>query len=110
VGSGHEQWFYRVTEPDFRVVSATVRPEGREFVVEFTADNAGAGKISVTVEALRGSPTGGTAFDTAEVQLLVGQGAETKGLIRCSFRPQKLVLDRMYETIDVDRSNNEYRF
>src|SRR5438552_654942 len=35
----YEQWFYRVTMPDFQITSATMRQEGREYIVEFTAGN-----------------------------------------------------------------------
>jgi len=106
----YEQWFYRVALPDFQIASATMRQKGSEYVVEFTASNLGEGQMAVTVEAIAGNEREVASFHSTSVQIRVAQGQETKGVIRCSFKPERLVLDRMYEVIDAERRNNEYRF
>jgi hypothetical protein len=106
----YEQWFYRVTIPDFQIASAIVRREGDQYIVEFTASNVGEGRMPVTVEAIAGQEREAAGFRSASVQVIIEHGQETKGILRCPFKPEKLVLDRMHEVIDVERGNNEYRF
>lgn len=103
----YEQWFERVTLPDFRIESAVVRREGNEFVVEFTVENLGEGKMPVTLEALASDDDAQTRTQGARV--LAEQGKKVRGSIRCAFKPQRLVLDRMHDVIDAERSNNEVR-
>jgi hypothetical protein len=106
----YEQWFDRITIPDFQVAATSVRPEGAEYVVEFTAANLGEGKMLVSVEAMAGDGSSESDLRAAAIRLWVEPGKEAKGAIRCAFRPQRLILDRTREVIDSDRSNNEFRF
>lgn len=106
----YEQWFYRVTMPDFQIASAKLRQAGNEYVIEFKASNLGSGQMLVTVEAITGDEREAASFHSTSVQIKVAQGQETKGVIRCSFKPERLMLDRMHEVIDTERRNNEYRF
>lgn len=106
----YEQWFDRVTVPDFQITSATVRQEGDEYLVEFSADNLGEGEMTVTVAAVAGGESGGEDVRAASVGVVVRRGEATKGVIRSAFRPGKLVLDPGVEIIDADRGNNEFNF
>ena len=105
----YEEWFEKITIPDFHLVKAAVRQEGTGFVVEFTAENVGEGKMPVTVEAFSGKDDDDPAFKSAGVQVVIEPGKETKGEIRCPFKPEKVVLDRMYEVIDFERGNNQVK-
>src|SRR5262249_14749874 len=102
--------FYNITIPDYHLISANVRQEGDEYVVEFAADNLGEGQMPITIEAVAGKEDDESNFKTASTRVMIVQGKETKGVIRCSFKPEKVVLDRMYEVIDFDRGNNEIKF
>ena len=104
-----DEWFSRVITPDFRVVTASKRAEGKEWVVDFTASNIGEGKMPVLVEGVRGKEDK-AEFQSCGVTVWAAAGKETKGSIRCGFDPEKVVLDRLYETIDFDRTNNVFAF
>jgi ABC-2 type transport system permease protein len=105
----YDQWFYNITLPDFRISSATVHQEGDEYVVEFTADNIGQGKLPVFIEAISGDEKHPESLKTVAVRVMVEAGKETKGTIRCPFKPERVVLDRMYDLIDFERANNEVK-
>jgi hypothetical protein len=93
---------------DFAITAASLRREGHEYVVEFTAVNSGEGQTRVTVEAPAGVETSGERLQSEGVQLLVENGKETRGIIRTQFEPKRLVIDRLFQVIDLDRSNNEF--
>ena len=103
----YEQWFQRVTLPDFQITSAAVRREGAEYVVEFIAGNAGQGRMPVTIEAIADDEK---IHVPASATITLSQDSETRGILRCAFRPARLTLDRRRNVLDTNRSNNELRF
>jgi ABC-type transport system involved in multi-copper enzyme maturation permease subunit len=105
----YDEWFYRVVVPDFQIVSAVVKNQEDGYLIEYVAANAGGGRIPVTIEAVAGSQGDGGSFKSVGVTVLL-EGAEAKGVIRCPFKPERVVIDRTCEVIDLDRANNEHRF
>ncbi len=111
----YDQWFDRVIVPDLAFDSEPVlREERGTWTVEFSATNLREGRVPVQVEALRGEwrPAHRRSGASAELEksgaLLVWLegGKSTRGVISSSFRPEALVIDRLHECIDFDRTNN----
>lgn len=102
----YEEWFERVIVPDFRIVSATVQKVGSEYLIEFTADNAGQGTMPVTVEAIAGNRRAGSG--TAAIQVTLEAGRETRAAVRCRFKPERLILDPRHDVPDADRLSNNF--
>jgi ABC-2 type transport system permease protein len=111
----YEQWFEQVIVPDMAFVSTPLlRDEGGSWSVEFTATNLGTGRLPVRIEAVRGSwrpdRFGALAegeFEHGEPLLLwLEPGQTARGVVASRFRPEALVIDRLFETIDFDRTNN----
>jgi ABC-2 type transport system permease protein len=100
----YDQWFYGLTSPDCEITSATMRQDGRDYLVEFTASNAGEGKMPVMIEAADDNQK------TSSVSVVVENGRETRGVIRCSFKPRRVVLDPAHDVIDSSRANNLHTF
>jgi hypothetical protein len=98
-----------VVVPDNQIVSAVEKEEDDCYMNEYFAVNAGGGRMPVTIEAVAGGRGDGDSFKSVGVTVLL-EGAETKGVIRCPFRPERVVIDRTCEVIDLDRANNEHRF
>jgi ABC-type transport system involved in multi-copper enzyme maturation permease subunit len=105
----YDEWFYGVVVPDFQIISAGAKNQGDGYLIEYVAVNAGGGRMPVTIEAVAGSQGNAGSFKSVGVTVLL-EGAESKGVIRCPFRPERVVIDRMCEVIDRDRANNEHRF
>ncbi len=101
----YDEWFYRVTLPDFRITAATMKKEGNDYIIEFSIENIGDGSMPVLVEAVAGDER-----SASSAQVLASQGATARGSIRCAFKPEQLVIDRLHDVIDKDRSNNTHIF
>jgi len=111
----YRQWFEEVVVPDLAFASEPLlREEDGTWTVEFTATNLTEGSVPVHVEALRGPwrPESAAAlaagtFEASEpVRLWLEPGRVTRGVVSARFRPETLVIDRLYECIDFDRTNN----
>jgi len=111
----YSTWFDQVLVPDMALDSTPLlREEGGTWTVEFTATNLGQGRLPVQVEAVSGdwrpdragalSPGGSEHGEP--VRLWLEPGHSTRGLVSARFRPEALVIDRLYECIDFDRTNN----
>ncbi|HEV2859902.1 MAG TPA: M1 family aminopeptidase [Pyrinomonadaceae bacterium] len=105
----YDQWFARVTTPDFQITSASVRRDGADYVVEFTAENLGDGAMPLTVEATGDAPAHRPA-PASTARVFIKQGEQTRALIRCPFKPTRLVIDPDADVLDADRLNNELTF
>jgi ABC-2 type transport system permease protein len=108
-------WFESVCVPDLALDSEPVLSEADgTWSVEFTATNLGPGRLPVQVEAVRGEwrPDRSGALDPESfehgqpLRLWLEPGRSARGVVSARFRPTALVLDRLYECIDFDRTNN----
>ncbi len=100
-------WFFGVTLPDSRIVSAVVQIVGNEYHVEVTVENQGQGRVPVMVEVITGNETDQAHFQSQSIQVMTEPGKPMTGIIVCSFKPEKIVLDRSFDWLDADRENNE---
>lgn len=111
----YSTWFDSVAVPDMALDSEPVLSEADgTWSVEFTATNLGPGRLPVQVEALRGEwrPDRQGALDPSSfehgqpLRLWLEPGRSARGVVSARFRPTTLVVDRHYECIDFDRTNN----
>jgi ABC-type transport system involved in multi-copper enzyme maturation permease subunit len=111
----YETWFDAVVVPDMALDSEPVLQEAAgTWSVEFTATNLGQGRLPVQVEAVRGEwrPDRPGALEPESfehgqpLRLWLEPGRSTRGVVSARFRPTALVIDRQYECIDFDRTNN----
>lgn len=115
-GEFYEQWFEDVIVPDVAVLGATVRREGTgsTWSVEFRATNLGQGRVPVRVELLRGAwrPMEPGALEEGAwetnggMRVRLEPGEAFEGTLSCTFPPEAIVIDRLHECIDFDRTNN----
>lgn len=109
-----EDWFDAVVLPDLTFEGTPrARDEGGNWTVEFTAVNRGQGRAWVRVEPVRGDwraerrAEEGADFAIGEaLELALAPGERVRGLVTARFEPDSLVIDRLHETIDFDRTNN----
>jgi ABC-2 type transport system permease protein len=107
-------WFDAVVLPELTFDGRPqVRDEGGSWTVEFTAVNRGEGRVQVRVEAVAGEwrAERRAADDVAHsigeaLEISLGPGESVRGMVTARFEPDALVIDRLHETIDFDRSNN----
>ncbi len=111
----YSTWFDAVVVPDMALDSEPILQESDgTWSVEFTATNLGQGRLPVQVEAVRGEwqPDRPGALDPSGFEhgqpllLWLEPGHSTRGVLSARFRPTALVIDRRYECIDFDRTNN----
>lgn len=108
----YDQWFDQVVIPDLVVRDATVRRSGSTWTVDFSVENVGTGRAVVGVEAIQGKWNldeleGDDAFRTSEsLGLTVDAGQTVRASLSSTFAPERLIVDRLYECIDFDRTNN----
>ncbi len=110
-----KQWFREVTIPDMAILGTpTLRAEGGGWSVEFEATNLGEGDMPVHVELVRGtwradeedSMQPGEYEVSPSLRLLLEPGQIARGTLTATFEPEAIVLDRGYECLDFDRTNN----
>ncbi|MCC6409293.1 MAG: hypothetical protein IT453_19195 [Planctomycetes bacterium] len=110
----YDQWFDQVVIPDLVVRSATVRKNGSTWTVDFSVENVGTGRAVVRAEAFAGKwdlseLRGDAAFRASDaLDLTIDAGQTVRGSLSSSFEPAKLIVDRLYECIDFDRTNNVF--
>lgn len=109
----YETWFERVVLPDMAFEGVpTLSRDGERWSVEFVATNLGEGRLPVRVEAVAGPwrPEQRGEDEEFEVSgnvlLWLEPGKSARGMLTCDFEPQFVVIDRLYECIDFDRTNN----
>lgn len=108
------EWFDAVVLPDPTFEGpGRRRDEGGSWSVDFTAVNRGDGHVRVRVEPVRGTwraDRRGSQEDEHEIgealELVLAPGESVSGMVTSRFQPEALVIDRLHETIDFDRSNN----
>ncbi len=108
----YDQWFEKVVVPDLVVDSANLRRSGDAWTIDFKVSNVGKGRAVVHAEAIAGKwdltentpPTDFRA--SAPIPLSLDAGQSVQGSLTCAFEPSKLIVDRLFECIDFDRTNN----
>lgn len=109
-----QDWFDSVVLPDLAFEGPVrKRREGGNWTVEFTAVNRGKGRTLVCVEPVRGAWRADRRGDEPEpaqfgdaLRLALDPGASVRAMVTSHFEPQALVIDRLHETIDFDRTDN----
>lgn len=107
-------WLDAVVLPDLTFDGpAQTRDEGGSWSVEFTAVNRGQGRVRVCVEAAAGAwRAERRAAEDAQyalgepLEIALAPGESVRGMVTARFEPEALVIDRLHETIDFDRTNN----
>ena len=111
----YQQWFREVTIPDMALVGEPLlRSEGGSWSVEFEAANLGEGSMPVRVELVQGtwradeqdSMREGEYQVSPPLRLFLEPGQTARGTLSATFEPDAIVLDRGYECLDFDRTNN----
>ncbi len=115
----YRTWFEQVVVPDPALVSAEVTHHGGTWAVDFVVTNRGEGRVPVRLEAVAGEwdltapVTPGADVDgdpareaSTALQVWVEPGVETRGTLTARFEPDVLVVDRRFECLDFDRTNN----
>lgn len=109
----YEQWFDQVIVPDLAFDGdPLLRGADGAWTIEFSATNLREGRVPVLVEALRGpwrADRRGTEDEfehSGGVLVWLERGKSTRGVISSAFRPEAVVIDRLHECIDFDRTNN----
>ncbi|MCE9595127.1 MAG: hypothetical protein K8S98_13155 [Planctomycetes bacterium] len=114
LGWFYDQWFDQVVIPDLVVRSATVRKNATTWTVDFTVENVGTGRAAVSAEAIKGEwdlekLEGDADFRVSSpLALTIDPGKTINASLSSEFEPTKLIVDRLYECIDFDRTNNSF--
>lgn len=110
----YHQWFDQVAIPDLVVRRASARKSGTAWTVDFTVENIGTGRAVVQAEAIAGEwdltkLAGDERFRASDpLALTVDAGKSVQASLSCAFEPAQLIVDRLYECIDFDRTNNAF--
>lgn len=110
----YETWFQEVVIPDMALKSAELLRDPDGFRVEVVAENRGQGRLPVRVEATRGrwdlaedGQDWNRDFQAGEpITLWLEPGQEARGTLLLDFEPEEVILDRLFECLDFDRTNN----
>jgi hypothetical protein len=108
----YDQWFSKVVMPDLVVESAELRRSGELWTVDFRVKNVGTGRAVVHAEAIQGKwnldeNDPDPEFKASEpLPLSLNAGDTVQASLTAPFEPKELIVDRMYECIDFDRTNN----
>jgi len=111
----YETWFEKVVIPDMAFGSEpSARDEGGTWSVEFTATNLGQGRMPVQVELVRGKWRVDQKGEFSEhdfqtsppMRVWLEPEKTARGVLTSTFEPEAIVIDRQYECLDFDRTNN----
>ena len=107
-----KEWFFGTVVPQYLISHAeAVRVvDGGE--VRARIKNVGTGRVPVQIAATRGERfakqrTAANAWSESRAQLTLGEGEERSVMLRCSFEPQKLVVDPDVRVLSLERQKAE---
>ncbi|MCG8457034.1 MAG: hypothetical protein MI919_12195, partial [Holophagales bacterium] len=108
-----EDWFFGLAVPEYRVATAEKQPEGEDCAdcpwrVEVEILNAGSGSVPVEVAATRGrrfdrdgNPS--ADFRDCRTSLTPEAGRSATATLRCTFEPERLVVDPDVHVLQLQR-------
>ncbi len=102
------QWFFSTITPEYRIDEARKQPVGQGWEVIARVENAGTGRMAVEVAATRGQRFDdkgkvSSEYRDARTTVVLGAGEAKDVRIRCSFEPQRLVVDPDANVLQLQR-------
>jgi len=107
-----KQWFFGTVVPQYLIRHAEAVRVDDGWEVRARIKNVGTGRVPVEIAATRGERfakqrTAANAWSESRAQLTLGEGEERSVMLRCSFEPQKLVVDPDVRVLTLERQKAE---